>query len=271
VGVVSQTFAASDGVSIAYQRTGNGRLLVLVHGGATDHGCFNEVLDFLTDFTTVTYDRRGHGMSSDRSTYSLAREAMDLVELVEHVRDGDDVFVLAYSYGATITLHALTTISIPVRAAVLYEPPMADDGIAPAAAEILDLVNDERYEEALRLFLMSTFYLSDSVVDAMHRDPRWTASVDLVANLRRELPVVRVTTLDTLRVVAPPTRVLVTDHGGNPAFHRIASNVARVLPNCDVVGVPGLPHFAMATDPGAFVRAAREHLDRYDEPQGITA
>jgi pimeloyl-ACP methyl ester carboxylesterase len=271
VKVASQTFAASDGVRIAYQRTGHGPLLILVHGGATDHRCFNEVLDFLTDFTTVTYDRRGHGMSGDRSTYSLAREAADLVELVEHVGEADDVFVLAYSYGGTITLHALTTISIPVRAAVLYEPPMADEDIAPTAAEVLDLIDEERYEEALRLFVASTFHLSDSIVDAMHHDPRWAVSVNLVANLRRELPVIQVTTLDTPRVVVPPTRVLVADTGGNPAFHRIASNVARVLWNCDVVRVPGVPHFAMATDPAAFVRAVREHFDRYNEPKPVTA
>jgi hypothetical protein len=60
----------------------------------------------------------------------------------------------------------------------------------------------------------------------------------------------------------PPVRYLVAEDGGNPAFHQIADLVRRTIPGADVATVPGLPHFAMATEPATFVARAMEHLIR---------
>jgi len=59
----------------------------------------------------------------------------------------------------------------------------------------------------------------------------------------------------------PPTRVLIAE-AGSPVFGEVAALVEKLLPGSDVATVPGLPHFAIATEPAAFVRRALEHFDR---------
>ena len=242
-------------------------MLVLVHGSATDSRCFEPVLPHLDGYTSVTYDRRGHGRSSDgTSPYSLDREVEDLLELVAHVAEAQPVYVLGWSYGALITLHAMAAGPRPrFRAAVLYEPPMGDEGMVGAWPEILDLIDAGRHDEAAALFVSRTFLLRDSVITAMRHSAMWQISVDLMARLRRELPVISV--LSNVprgpQGAAVPTRVLVASQDGNPAFDRIAEAIEQALPRCEVATVPGLPHFAMATEPEAFVRTARDHLERH--------
>lgn len=253
---------ASDGVVIRHAVQGDGPKLILVHGGATDHRCFEPVMPMLSDFTLVPYDRRGHGASDDAAEYSLEREATDLRELVEHVAP-DGAFVLAYSFGALVTLHALTE-PVPIRAAVLYEPPMGEPGMLPGAAQVRDLLDQGLLDDALGTFVSTTFHLSDNAVAAMRRGPMWKVGVDSVMNLRRELPVLEETTVPARSMATePPTRILTAQTGGNPAFHRIASRIEGALAHCDVVRVSGLPHFAMSTEPAAFAAAARQHFDRY--------
>jgi pimeloyl-ACP methyl ester carboxylesterase len=60
----------------------------------------------------------------------------------------------------------------------------------------------------------------------------------------------------------PPVRYLVAEKGGNPAFRQAAALVERSIPGSEVVTLPGLPHFAMSTEPDAFVARSLEHLRR---------
>lgn len=259
------TVTTSDGVALAYWRAGQGPPVLLVHGGATDHRCFDPVVDVLARRrTTVAYDRRGHGASGDRAGgYSLGREADDVVELARFVGGGEPVPVLAYSYGALAALHAVTTRPTPIRALVAYEPPLGVPGMLPAADEIRGLIDQGRHEDALRLFVGTTFHLSPGALEAMARHPMWQVSVELIPRTRRELDVVEATRLSPPAPVGavPPMRLLVAEAGGNPAFHEVAAQVQRLVPGTDVVTVPGLPHFAMATEPAAFAARVLEHLD----------
>lgn len=78
----------------------------------------------------------------------------------------------------------------------------------------------------------------------------------------RELEAIAASPLPQAPASAAPTRVLVAAQGGNPAFVQIADRVSAALPVADVVRVPGLPHFAVATEPEAFVRAVDQHFAR---------
>jgi pimeloyl-ACP methyl ester carboxylesterase len=264
VSAATGTFTTSDGVDLAYERDGAGPLLVLAHGGATDRRCFEPVLDrFAEGFAVVAYDRRGHGDSGDgdATTYSLEREAGDLRELVAHLDEGDGACVVAYSFGALVALHAAAGRRAPIHALVAYEPPFGVPGMLPADDEVLRLVAEGRHDEAARTFVATTFHLSATAVDAMTRHPMWDVTVALMPTLPREAPVLAATPVRPLGAM-PPTRVLLAAEGGNPAFRAIAAELREVIDDCDVATVPGLPHFAIATAPDAFVAAAVEHLRR---------
>jgi pimeloyl-ACP methyl ester carboxylesterase len=201
-------------------------------------------------------------MSTDGGEYSLDREAADFVEAAWHAGDGEPVSVIAYSYGATAALHAITTRPVPVRALVAYEAPFGVPGMLPAMDDIDALVTEERHDEAVRLFVAATFRLSDRVVDAMAAHPMWQVSLATVSRLPREGAAIRTARLEPPTAPVPPVRYLVAEDGGNPAFRQIADLVRRTIPGADVATVPGLPHFAMATEPATFVTRAMEHLSR---------
>lgn len=260
--VMVRDIVTADGVRLSLERRGEGPTVLLVHGGATDRRCFEPILPFLEGYTAVAYDRRGYGESEDGEVQGLEKEVDDFVAVVQYVGEGGPVRVIGYSFGALVALTALSTRPLPVLSAVLYEPPMADETMFPALDELLDLIERGEHDDALRTFLMSTFHLSDRAVNSMRRGPSWDVSVQLMPKLRRELPIILSSSTVKPTVEVPSTRVLVAASGGNPAFHRIAARIAAALPSADVATVPGLPHFAMSTEPEAFVAAALDHLER---------
>lgn len=194
------SFIADDGVRIGYRQGGSGPPLLLVHGGATDHRCFETIRGRLeSEFTVTAYDRRGRGMSGDHPEYSLGREAADFVQAAEVAGGGEPVAVIAYSFGATVALHAVSTRAARVRALVAYEAPANAPSMIPAEQDILALIAAGRHDAAVRLFVRSTFLLPDPVVEAMAAHPMWQVSLAAVPTLPREAAALRT------MAIAPPT------------------------------------------------------------------
>jgi pimeloyl-ACP methyl ester carboxylesterase len=70
---------SNDGTPIAYQRSGTGSPLVLVHGTTADHSRWTPLLAALErHFTVYAMDRRGQGESGDAEPYALEREFEDV-------------------------------------------------------------------------------------------------------------------------------------------------------------------------------------------------
>lgn len=78
-----QSFEA-NGVVTAYQKTGRGAPLVLLHGGEADHAMFDGLVRALDgDFTVIAYDQRDSGATRNpASPYSLADLADDAAALI---------------------------------------------------------------------------------------------------------------------------------------------------------------------------------------------
>lgn len=74
----------ANGVVTAYERTGQGPPLLLLHGGEADHTMFNGLARSLQDrFTVVAYDQRDSGATTNPpSQYSLADLADDAATLI---------------------------------------------------------------------------------------------------------------------------------------------------------------------------------------------
>lgn len=94
-----------DGLSIAYERRGEGPPLVLVHGGLIDHREWRHQLDGLSDeFTVVAWDAPGCGASSDPpETFRMAEYADCLAALIESI-GLERPHVLGLSWGSTLAL-----------------------------------------------------------------------------------------------------------------------------------------------------------------------
>ncbi len=115
-----ETVTSRDGTPIAYERSGEGPPLVLVHGMTTTHRSFELVLPELQEhFTVCAMDRRGRGGSGDGADYSLEREVEDVVALIDSTEG--QVGLLGHSYGAILALEAALRRTDRVRRLVLYE------------------------------------------------------------------------------------------------------------------------------------------------------
>src|SRR5947209_17864748 len=75
---------SQDGTPIAYQRTGQGAVLVLVVGAFCDRTSTASLTPLLADrFTVVEYDRRGRGDSGAGVGEDPGREVAGLAAVIE--------------------------------------------------------------------------------------------------------------------------------------------------------------------------------------------
>lgn len=115
-------FGASDGASLAYEVHGEGPILVCLAGLTRNSADFEYVLPFLTGVTAITMDYRGRGQSdwTGGETYSIEREAKDVIELMGHL--GINQFaVLGTSRGGIIGMVLAATLPDRVRGLMMND------------------------------------------------------------------------------------------------------------------------------------------------------
>ena len=116
---------SADGTRIAYDLTGPGRGLapaIVVVDGVLSHRLpvTLAVASELGDrATTLRYDRRGRGGSSDTPPYSVDREVDDIAALLEVT---GPAALLGISSGAFLALRAAADLGAGVTAVLCYEP-----------------------------------------------------------------------------------------------------------------------------------------------------
>jgi len=85
-GTAAGRVISADGTTIAFDRSGAGPGIILVHGALTGraHPVLRDVAAALAPwFTVFNYDRRGRGGSQDTVRYAAEREIEDLAALIE--------------------------------------------------------------------------------------------------------------------------------------------------------------------------------------------
>jgi pimeloyl-ACP methyl ester carboxylesterase len=134
---------SGDGTQIAYDATGSGPVVILLHGGGRDRLSWHDagyVSRLASEFTVVTVDLRGNG-SSDKPTtteaYAVERLREDILAVADAV--GARRFTLwGFSYGANVgryvaaasdRVQAMVSIGIPFG-------PAADGGFRAAILQL---------------------------------------------------------------------------------------------------------------------------------------
>ena len=84
---MSRFFTASDGARLAYSLQGEGPALICLAGLTRNRSDFSYVLPHLTGVTAICPDYRGRGASdwTGPGTYTIPREAQDVLELMDHL------------------------------------------------------------------------------------------------------------------------------------------------------------------------------------------
>ena len=250
-----ETLTSKDGTPIAYQRSGEGSPLVLVHGTSADHSRWRPVLPALEEhFTVYAVDRRGRGGSGDSDDYAIEREFEDVAAVVDSV--GEPTNLLGHSYGALCALEA-ALLTRNVRKLVLYEPGMNVTGeqiYPPGFIERLDALLEAGDQDGV----ISTMFrelvgMPQEEVEYLRSLPAWQERVKAAHTVPRELGADEHYHFVSERFKGLSTPTLVLEGSDSPAFLKAADKaVDETLPNCRIVVMPGQGHAAMDTGTDLF-------------------
>ena len=242
---------------MAYQRSGSGAPLVLVHGTGGFSTRWKPILPALEKYFTVyAVDRRGRGESGDGSNYAIEREFDDVAAVVDPIGNGVDL--LGHSFGAVCALETGLRTS-HLRKLILYEPPLALVGLSIYLEGIVDRLRAQ-LDSGDRRGVLTTFFhevvrMPAHEFELFQLSPAFPARIAAAHTLPRELRVHEAYQFkpERFKTLNVPTLLLLG--GDSPSFSKAAIEAVNgALPNSRIVVLPGQQHIAMDTAPDLFVR-----------------
>jgi pimeloyl-ACP methyl ester carboxylesterase len=245
-GTLVETVTSADGTVIAYDRAGDGPLLIVSVGAFCTRQTFAAPRDLTQQFTVVTYDRRGRGDSGDTEPFAPEREYEDLAA-VATAAGAEPPFVFGHSSGAAIALRAAAA-GLPVAGIVAYEAPFATDDAprpqADPADRIRQLVSSGRNREAVIFWMTDVVRLPEEALAQLDSAPWVTALEPLARTLPYDLAVTAggVPVAELRKITAP---VLILGGSNSPAwFRRSVAEQAAATPGAQLTMLDGYDHNA---------------------------
>ncbi len=234
-----ETIRSSDGTPIAYQRSGNGPPLIVVHGTGADHARWGPVLPALErSFTVYALDRRGRGESGDTMPYALELEFKDILAVIDSLPD--PVFLLGHSYGAICCLEAARR-TTHISKLVLYEPPLhlGREHYSPQVLGKLQALLDAGDREgALVTFQQEIVRVPPHELALLRSSPGWSARITTAPTLLRELRGANAYVFEATRFRGPENSDALACGRGEPS---VFSSSDRGCPWC-ITREPGVYH-----------------------------
>lgn len=249
---------SKDGTSIAYEKTGNGPVVVLVSSALADREATRRLARLLADrYTVINYDRRGRGSSGDTQRYAPQREVEDIEALID--QGGDTAFLFGSSSGAALALEAASHLNGRVKALFLYEPPFIVDASRPPITanlrrRVTELIASNRRDEAVKLFFVEAVGVPSFGVTIMRfAMPGWLKMVGMANTTLYDLVVLEGmqngTPLPKNRWAANMPTVVMVGSSSEPFFHNGARALTEVLPRCEYKTLEGGSHGSVVLGP----------------------
>lgn len=249
---------SKDGTSIAYEKTGNGPVVVLVSSALADREATRRLARLLADrYTVINYDRRGRGSSGDTQRYTPQREVEDIEALID--QGGDTAFLFGSSSGAALALEAASHLNGRVKALFLYEPPFIVDASRPPITanlrrRVTELIASNRRDEAVKLFFVEAVGVPSFGVTIMRfAMPGWLKMVGMANTTLYDLVVLEGmqngTPLPKNRWAANMPTVVMVGSSSEPFFHNGARALTEVLPHCEYKTLEGGTHGSVVLGP----------------------
>jgi len=236
-----------DGATISVECAGTGPMLLMVHGGIGDRTRWTPMLPLLAPrFTACAMDRRGHGESSDGPSYSMAKEADDIIAVVNS-RPGP-VYVLGHSYGGVAALEAALRTK-RIAKLILYEPPLRDPVAhnLDVTAQLEKLIAAGDRDGAVATFLAEVVHVSKDEIAVMKTRPGWKGLVASIDSHPRQMRALASYQFDAKRAKRLKTPTLLLLGGATksvPAKESIRL-LQDTLPDASLVVLEGQEHNAM--------------------------
>lgn len=258
-----ETVRSADGTRIAFTRVGDGPVpMVIVHGALnTSEQWLPVATAMVENCTCYVMDRWGRGGSEARADYALEREVEDIIAVLEVA--GPDAYLLGHSSGAIYTLEA--ALSAPVAGLILYEPPLhafhQERFVEDIWERIRSAAEEDRYDDALSIFLAEEGGMPDEVMAEVQATPYWDHMLEHTPHsvTEWEALVHERLEVDRYRDISVPTLLLAgTETQDHPSFATQALD--DLLPNARTVMLDGQGHGANLSAPDLVAQEIVEFL-----------
>ncbi len=255
-----ESIRSRDGTRIAFERSGAGPPLVLVHGTLSARNRWALILPALEEhFTVYAIDRRGRGGSGDADTYTLEREFEDIAAVVDSI--GERVHLLGHSHGGICVLEA-ALLTPNLRSLIAYEPAPSQHPFPPGiVARLQALLEAGDRVGTVTTFMQEIVRMPPHELELFQASPAFPARVAAAHTIPRELSAVAAYQLrpERFRQMRVPTLLLLG--GDSPSFFKAAVQAWHAaLPNSRITVLPGQQHIAMDTAPELFVHEITRFL-----------
>jgi pimeloyl-ACP methyl ester carboxylesterase len=242
-----QKTTSKDGTTIAYDKTGQGPVIVVVLGALNSRKTGAKLAKALApDFTVVNYDRRGRGDSTDTAPYDTEREVEDLAAVINDV--GGPVFLYGHSSGGALALTAAAKLAKQVKKLAIYEVPYSLDDAARQsakkyAASLKKLLAGGKKGDAVALFV-GHVGVTEKQIAAMKKMPMWRGLEKLAPTLAYDSQVLgegHGLPARHLAGIKVPSLVM---HGGKgaPSMRDAAQAISQAIPKAQFLTLEGQTH-----------------------------
>ncbi|NIK60871.1 alpha/beta fold hydrolase [Kribbella shirazensis] len=203
--------SSEDGVRISLARGGRGRVLVFCPGLSSTQADLQELVGLLRrDYDVVTFDLRGHGLSSAADRYLFEDFLSDLEAVMSHLAPERPLLV-GYSLGADLAVHYASEHPERVGELVLI------DGANPVPEPFVT-------EEDLPMFRGLWQQMADQQTSLRGTARQVLLDAQEILELNIEIDSVRSRILDRYRMIARPiTMIMSTAMAGGSSEGRAAA------------------------------------------------
>ncbi len=265
---------ALAGTRLAYQVTGDGPAVVLVHGFGLDMRMWDpQVADLAARFRVVRYDCRGFGASGPFDPAIGYTHAGDLLALLDHLAI-ERAALAGLSFGGRVVMQA--ALAAPERVAGLILLDAVLDGVPwdPASAAALDEASRQARARGLRAGREA--WLAHPLFTAARQQPEVASSLAAMVGgypgqhwIGHDPHQTGPRSIDALEQLVMPVLVAVGERDV-PGFREMAAVLARRIPGAQYHVVAGAGHMINMEQPTAVNELLARFLDQLP-PAAATA
>jgi pimeloyl-ACP methyl ester carboxylesterase len=239
---------SKDGTSIAYDQLGSGLPVILVDGAlcSRDFGPMPKLAQLLaTNFTVISYDRRGRNESGDTKPYAPEREVEDIAALIQVA--GGEAFVAGVSSGAALALAAAAS-GLNIKKLALYEAPFMVDKTGHQAppdsqTQLEALIASNRRGDAVKFFMKDMVGVPPFVVFIMRIMPIFSKLKAVAHTLPYDAAVMGDFSLPTQRAASVKIPTMVGGGEKSPSsMQNAVKQLADAIPNSQLKMFKGQTH-----------------------------
>ena len=260
----------TNDIETYYERRGTGPPLIFIHGAVIDdHTSWMPQVDrFSNEYTTFTYDIRGHGRTggSHLPSYSISLFADDLEAFIDGL-GLEQPILCGFSMGGMVAQTYAARHPDRVGSLIIADSlgpyvftrreRIARVVFPKIALPIVRIVGYDRLKQSFRWILMRMYGKESDQFAEVERLPSMDSN-EVVKVLRA--PATFHQSNINLSAIPAPTLILFGDHG-LPYMQRHAAKLAAEIADAVVESIPATTHMLNVNNPEAFNAAIREFLE----------